>query len=291
MRKNRFLIIAAAVAVSVSLAACGSGSGSSGSQSSESKDSSSPDGKTVVKVANAEMPKPYSYADDNGNPTGYDIEVIKALFNELPQYELEICVTEFPSILTGLDAGRYDLGINCLKSTEERKEKYIYSDPYLIDRMEMVVSADNNDINSLADISGKSTVDLTGTVGITQLEDYNERTDAGIKINYSDADYSVLLSELNDGKYDFIYINKLTYDELNSEQNYNLRTFYLSDEDAAKYTNGADIESTYIMASKTDKGQKLIDDVNGALAVLKENGTLDKIADEFFGSTDYVPGK
>jgi len=243
----------------------------------------------VINVANAAMPKPYSYMDENNEVTGYDIEVIKAIFDRLPQYELNLEITEFPSILTGVDAGRYDLGINCLKSTPEREEKYLFSDPYLVDRLEMVVSADNTDINSLADLAGKSTVDLTGTIGIVQLEDYNERANAGIKINYSEADYSVLLSELEDGKYDFIYLNKLTFDELNKDKNYNLRTFYFSDEDLAEYTNGKDSESTYILASKTDEGQALIDDVNGALKSLIEDGTLDKIAEEFLGSTDYVP--
>ena len=243
----------------------------------------------VIHVGNAAMPKPYSFIGDDGEVTGYDIEVIKAIFDELPQYELDIEVTEFPSILTGIDAGRYDLGINCLKYTEERAEKYLFSNPYLLDRIEVVVREDNTDINTLADFSGKSTVDLTGTVGITQLENYNARTGADIKINYSEADYSVLLSEIEDGKYDFILLNKLTFDQLNEEKPYALRTFFLSKEDTDEYTGGQDNESTYILASKTDEGQTLIDDVNTALESLIRSGKLNEIALKYFGSTDYVP--
>lgn len=243
----------------------------------------------VIHVGNAAMPKPYSFIGDDGEVTGYDIEVIKAIFDELPQYELQIEVTEFPSILTGIDAGRYDLGINCLKFTEERAEKYLFSNPYLVDRIEVVVREDNTDINSLADFAGKSTVDLTGTVGITQLENYTARTGADISINYSEADYSVLLSEIEDGKYDFILLNKLTFDQLNEEKPYALRTFFLSPEDTAEYTDGVDTESTYILASRTDEGQALIDDVNGALEKLIKDGKLDEIALKYFGSTDYVP--
>ena len=105
----------------------------------------------TIHVANAAMPKPYSYLGDDGEVTGYDIEVIKAIFEQLPQYELDLEVTEFPSILTGIDAGRYDLGINCLKSTEERREKYLFSNPYLLDRNVVVVREDNDEIQSLAD--------------------------------------------------------------------------------------------------------------------------------------------
>lgn len=243
----------------------------------------------VVHVGNAAMPKPYSYIGDDGNVTGYDIDVITAIFDLLPQYELQIEVTEFPSIMTGIDAGRYDLGINCLKYTEERAEKYLFSNPYLRDRIEVVVREDDTEINSLADFSGKSTVDLTGTVGITQLENYVSRTGADISINYSEADYSVLLTEIEDGKYDFILLNKLTFDQLNAEKPYVLRTFFLSAEDTAEYTGGQDSESTYILASKTEEGQALIDDVNGALTELIQSGKLDEIALEYLGSTDYVP--
>ena len=161
----------------------------------------------TIHVANAAMPKPYSYLGDDGEVTGYDIEVIKAIFEQLPQYELDLEVTEFPSILTGIDAGRYDLGINCLKSTEARREKYLFSNPYLLDRNVVVVREDNDEIQSLADFAGKSVVDLTGTIGVTQMENYNARTGADIQINYSEADYSVLLTELEDGKYDFMYLN------------------------------------------------------------------------------------
>ena len=44
---------------------------------------------TTIHVANAAMPKPYSYLGDDGEVTGYDIEVIKAIFDRLPQYELD----------------------------------------------------------------------------------------------------------------------------------------------------------------------------------------------------------
>ena len=254
----------------------------SATESTEKADASSEAAEVkTIRVANAAMPKPYSYLGDDGEVTGYDIDVIKAVFDYLPEYDMELTVTEFPSILAGIDSGRYDIGINCLKYTAERAEKYLFSDPYLDDFSVVVVPESNTDINSLAD--------LNGTVGGERMEDYNKRTGAGIEINYSDADYSVLLQELNDGKYDFMYLNRLTYEKYNEEFHYNLRTFELTDEEKNTYTDGVDTELTYIMASKTDDGQKLINRVNDAIAALKENGTLDQLAEKYFGSTEYVP--
>ena len=63
----------------------------------------------------------------------------------------------------------------------------------------------------------------------------------------------------------------------------------MTDEEKNTYTDGVDTELTYIMASKTDDGQKLISRVNDAIAALKENGTLDQLAEKYFGSTEYVP--
>lgn len=262
----------------------------SATESTEKADASSEAAEVkTIRVANAAMPKPYSYLGDDGEVTGYDIDVIKAVFDYLPEYDMELTVTEFPSILAGIDSSRYDIGINCLKYTAERAEKYLFSDPYLDDFSVVVVPESNTDINSLADLNGKSTIEVTGTVGGERMEDYNKRTGAGIEINYSDADYSVLLQELNDGKYDFMYLNRLTYEKYNEEFHYNLRTFELTDEEKNTYTDGVDTELTYIMASKTDDGQKLINRVNDAIAALKENGTLDQLAEKYFGSTEYVP--
>lgn len=39
--------------------------------------------------------KPYCYIDENGQPAGYELEVLKAIDELLPQYEFEFEPTEF----------------------------------------------------------------------------------------------------------------------------------------------------------------------------------------------------
>ena len=64
---------------------------------------------------------------------GYDIELIKAVFDRLPQYELQFELNDWDSILTGLDSGKYDISTECIFYSEERAEKYYFSDPISYD--------------------------------------------------------------------------------------------------------------------------------------------------------------
>ena len=81
-------ILAVTLAAGVLATGCGSSSGSA------SKDSSSDSGKTVIKAATGANAKPYVYVGDDDKPAGYDVDVLNAVFDKLPDYELEYEVTD-----------------------------------------------------------------------------------------------------------------------------------------------------------------------------------------------------
>ena len=80
----------------------GCGSTSSGTDSAA--------GVTKVTVATKGSPAPYMVVDENNEIGGSDIEILKAIFEKLPQYELDIIKADDP--LTGLTGGLYDLAVN-----------------------------------------------------------------------------------------------------------------------------------------------------------------------------------
>ena len=86
-------ILAVTLAAGVLATGCGSSSGSA------SKDCSSDSGKTVIKAATGANAKPYVYVGDDDKPAGYDVDVLNAVFDKLPDYELEYEVTDFGSVL------------------------------------------------------------------------------------------------------------------------------------------------------------------------------------------------
>ena len=112
---------------------------------------------TVIHAATSGNPRPFTYIDEEGNLVGQNIELIKAVFDKLPQYELEIEVTEFPSIFTGIDAGIYDLGVNNIAKNPDREAKYLFTDPEMVNHYIAVVNK-NIDITSIEDLT-----ELAGT--------------------------------------------------------------------------------------------------------------------------------
>ncbi|MFW6091257.1 MAG: ectoine/hydroxyectoine ABC transporter substrate-binding protein EhuB [Actinomycetota bacterium] len=73
--------------------------------------------------------RPYGYADESGNVTGESPEVARAVLAELGIPELDGVVTEFGSLIPGLNAGRMDIVAAGMFITPERCEQVVFSDP------------------------------------------------------------------------------------------------------------------------------------------------------------------
>lgn len=79
----------------------------------------------TIKVAVAPGFFPITYADENGNAAGYDVEVFKAIDELLPEYEFVYEVVDKEAMNVGVQTGTYQVGINSMFKTDERLENYI----------------------------------------------------------------------------------------------------------------------------------------------------------------------
>lgn len=182
-------ILAVTLAAGVLATGCGSSSGSA------SKDSSSDSGKTVIKAATGANAKPYVYVGDDDKPAGYDVDVLNAVFDKLPDYELEYEVTDFGSVLSGLNSGNYQIGVNNFSYNEDRGASYLYSYPYDKISYVFVTKKGGKAIKSFEDAAGLSFEGGTGISVSNAVEAWNEKNpDKAINITYSDADTSVFYS-------------------------------------------------------------------------------------------------
>ena len=59
---------------------------------------------------------PYTYHDDNGELTGFDVEVAKAIADKLG-VEADFTESDWDSLLAGIDSGRLDTVINAVSIT------------------------------------------------------------------------------------------------------------------------------------------------------------------------------
>jgi polar amino acid transport system substrate-binding protein len=75
------------------------------------------------------MDVPFTFYQDN-EPAGFDIEMalrFAAQLNKKPEF----IISDFSGMLAGMSAGRIDMMINYIMVTEERSEKFAFSDSYL----------------------------------------------------------------------------------------------------------------------------------------------------------------
>lgn len=72
-----------------------------------------------------------TYIDENGNPTGYDVEVMKLVDEILEDYEFEFVGTSNDDLLIGVEQGKYQVGVKNAFWTEERTAKFIFPQEFL----------------------------------------------------------------------------------------------------------------------------------------------------------------
>lgn len=244
----------------------------------------SDDEKKIV-IATSGSPNPFTYVDEQNELTGFDIEVVKAIFKELPTYSISFEKTEFTSILAGLDTNRYQIGANNFAMNEERKEKYIYSDPIFKNQYAIALPKKAENLTSFQELKGKSTEVSPGLNYATALENYNqENPEATVAINYSEADLLTVLQNVESGKYDFQLIDKAMGQKYIDEHGLNLKLIELSAED----TQRIGTPYSYLLLSKTDKGEQLSKEINQALKKIIADGTVSKISQQFLQG-DYAP--
>ncbi|MGT2907071.1 transporter substrate-binding domain-containing protein [Streptococcus dentiloxodontae] len=254
------------------------------SQSGEKAEAS--DVRTIT-VATGGNPAPFSFTDDSGKLTGQNIDLLKAVFDKLPQYKLDLVQTEFSSIFTGLSSGRYQMGANNIAKNKEREANYLFSDPIFANSYVVIFnknSALNHGITSWNDLAGLSTVGSSGINTTTAIESYNKaHPDATITFTYSQEDLTSQLQGVESGKYDFLLMDKPMFDYYQKEFDYDLTSQDVSGDLASELLT--EPYSYFVFAQGEEKLQK---DVNKALREVIEDGTSKEINEKYF-ETDYSP--
>ncbi len=226
-------------------------------------------GKLVVGVEGTYPP--FTYHDDNGELTGLDIELGKALADKLG-VEVEFQEAAWDSLLIGIDTERFDTVINSVSITDERAEKYDFSDPYYYEARRVVVRADDDSIHGPEDLNGKKIATNTTNAFIPWYEEQGVEV---VGIDTSGEAIDLLLS----GRVDFVGINVPV-----------LNAYLQEHPDAADKVKEAFVipNSEDVIAIPVRKGEpEFLDAINAALAELREEGTLKEISEKYLGG-DYT---
>ncbi len=116
-------------------------------------------GKLVI-ATSPDFP-PFENLEDDGSIVGIEIDILNLICEKLG-VKLEIQQMDFDSILPGLTAGKYDLGVSGFTATEERKQNSLFTDPYCLAAISIVVP-EGSAVKTKADLAGKAISCQSGT--------------------------------------------------------------------------------------------------------------------------------
>lgn len=208
---------------------------------------------------------PYTYHDDNDELVGFEVEVAKYIADYIG-VDVQFSETVWSSMFASLDAGQIDIVVNGVSYSEERAEKYDFSEPYNYSQYAILTLADNDEINSLEDAKGKIAAnDPTSSIGKFAEESGAVLDEVG--------EAAQAISEVKNGRAD------LTFSPVTVFADY-LKN-HPEDADKFKVIVVTDPEpSAYVPVVKGNEA--LVSVINEALDQSKEDGTLSELALKYF---------
>lgn len=228
---------------------------------------SSSKGELVMGLDNA-FP-PMGFLDENNEIVGFDVDVAKEVAKRLDM-TLKLQPIDWGQKESELLADQIDCLWNGYTITEDRKKQVIFTEPYMQNRQVIVVKKDS-EINTLADLAGKSLVLQAESSAVDALEAAADLK-ASLKEVVELDDNVTAFMDLESGATDAMLIDKIVADYYIT---INSADFRILEESLA--------EEDYGVGFRPDD-VKLRDQVQEQLAAMAADGTLAEISIIWFGS-------
>jgi len=210
---------------------------------------------------------PFEMMDEKtGKMVGFDMEIIREVADRAG-FDINLNTMDFNGIIPALQSGNVDIAIAGITITDEREEIVDFSNPYYDSGLRLLVRQNNDAIDEFDDLEGKKVGTKIGSTSYDYLIE-NLEADSGVTPYPGSADmYMALMS----GAIDAVF-----YDAPNV--GYFART---KGEGKVKTVGPLYEGQQYGIALL--EGSKWVDDVNAALASMKEDGTYKEIYEKWFG--------
>ena len=267
---KKLIALMLAMVMALSLVACGkpAENDNSANDNNTNTDGDATATRTFVMGVDAEYP-PFSYLGEDGQYTGFDVEVCKSVC-DLLGWDLQVFGVNWDQKLVQLDAKECDCvwsGMTILDSMKEAG--YVISAPYY-DNTQVIMVKEGSDIKSSADLAGKVVAVQLGTSGEALLADGGDLADlAATFADLTTCDsFLKCFTELGGGAVDAVIVDKpvaVSYAESN-------KGFTVLDE-------GLGAEQYGIAFRAGD--EELCATVEDAVAQLVANGTYAVIAAKY----------
>lgn len=213
---------------------------------------------------------PMGFRDENGELTGVDVELASAVSDKLG-IEIEFQPIDWSTKEMELNNNNIDIIWNGYTITDERKEQVLFTDAYL-DNRQIVVTMADSDINSLADLAGKTVAAQSESSAVNAIESMPEIRDTFAELVTLETN-DQCLRDLESGRSQAVVADEVLIRYYISQKNQ--EDYRILDEDFGDEEYGIGVR-------KGDEA--LANAINEAFAELKADGTLKEIGEKWFGA-------
>lgn len=255
---KKLLAIVLVLMFAVTAIACGSSSKGPGADLKAVKKS----GKLVI-ATSPDFP-PFENLE-NGEVVGIEIEVMQLVADKLG-LKLDIQQMDFDSVLPGIQAGKYNVGVSGITITEARKKNVLFTDPYYIAAQSIVVP-EGSAIAAKADLKGKKISVQTGTTAESVAMEENIYEVSAFAAN-SDAQ-----AALTTGKVDAWVIDNLTAKQM-------VESYNAEHDDKLVILSESMTEEPYAFAFAFGS-EDVVAEINPIIKSLIEDGTMASIFEKY----------
>ncbi|PSP57669.1 basic amino acid ABC transporter substrate-binding protein [Halobacteriales archaeon QH_7_66_36] len=261
------------------LAGC---SGISGGGTDTDTGDATDDGNDTISIGSDIPYRPFEYENEDGELLGFDVDIAEAVFGEQLGLTPEFADTSFDTIISSLNNGNFRVIMSAMTINDARDEEVDFSDPYFT-AYQTIVALEDSDITAKSDLKGQTVGVQKGTTGAGAADELKEEFDGDLSIKRYDQIPAAFDALINNQVVAVVNDNTVNAEFVNQRDNVRFvegeGAAAEDDENAPPYLT-LTVEE-YGIAFREDDGE-FREEVNGALASIKEDGTYDDIYDEYF---------
>lgn len=207
---------------------------------------------------------PFEFENEAGEMVGIDLDLLAAIAED-QGFEYELQVLGFSAAVTALEAGQCDAVIAGMSITEEREQKYDFSEPYYDSGVGMGVLS-SSDIASYEDLAGQTVAAKVGTEGCTFAESIADQYGFEV-VQYEDSSS--------------MYQAVLSGNAVACFEDYPVMGYEISRGMELKMPLPMEAGSSYGFATMKGAQPELVEKFNAGLANLKASGKYDEILNTY----------